>query len=56
MSLSSFLSLPLPVVLALGAVVLLLLLLGRLVAQWQQPVVVRAPEPAHQDAPEPQQG
>jgi hypothetical protein len=56
MGLSAFLSLPLPVMLALAALVLMLLLVGRVVAQLHQPIVVRQAAPLDADAPQPQQG
>jgi hypothetical protein len=45
MRLGAFLSLPLPVMLALGALVLGLLLVGKVVAQLRQPVSVRPTPP-----------
>jgi hypothetical protein len=56
MGLSAFFSLPLPVMLALGALVLGLLLVGRVVAQLHQPVVVRAATPLEPGEPQPQHG
>jgi hypothetical protein len=56
MGLSAFLSLPLPVMLALGALALGLLLVGRVVAQLHQPGVVREATPLAPDEPQPQRG
>jgi hypothetical protein len=46
MVISALLRLPLPVLLAFGALLLGLGVLGRVVAALHQPVVIRAPEPA----------
>lgn len=47
MGLVALLSLPLPVILAFAAVVLVMLLLGWAVAGLRRPGVVRAPAPSH---------
>jgi hypothetical protein len=55
MGLGAFLSLPLPVMLALAALVLGLLVVGWVAAPLLQPVVVRAAAPLDADDPHPQQ-
>jgi hypothetical protein len=45
MFINTLLHLPLPVVLALGALLLLMALMARVVAGLRRPVVVRAPAP-----------